>query len=167
MSVSQTLELTYDERATWGKCPVCDAPEGEWCHAEVGFQVGIRVDGTRMQTGQGAHLARLQRAPQEVSDVEAKLVLARREIENFEQEISHRAHCADLKDQKFAELEEKYIDLEKRFGEMTKQAEASEKPTAVSLRRMPIRTVLGRTLFVLYWGSVVCFAWWLVGLVIR
>lgn len=63
--------LTYEERATWGKCPVCQAEDGEWCHAEIGLQLGQKVGGGRMQTGEGAHLARLQNAP-----VEVKLVAA-------------------------------------------------------------------------------------------
>ena len=59
-------KLTYEERATWGKCPVCQAEDGEWCHAEIGPQLGIQVGGGRMATGEGAHLARLQNAPLEV-----------------------------------------------------------------------------------------------------
>ena len=62
----QPRETTYEERAIWGTCPVCKAASGEWCHAEIGAQLGVRVDGKRMQTGDGAHLARLQRAPMSV-----------------------------------------------------------------------------------------------------
>lgn len=62
-------EASYDERATWGTCPVCKAEDGEWCHAEIGAQLGARADGQRMQTGEGAHLARLQRAPRRVKMV--------------------------------------------------------------------------------------------------
>ena len=59
-------ETSYEERATWGVCPVCSAGHGEWCHAEIGAQLGVRVDGRRMQTGEGAHVARLQKAPMRV-----------------------------------------------------------------------------------------------------
>lgn len=64
-------ELSYEERATWGTCKVCRATHGQWCHAEVGAQLGVRVDGRRMQTGEGAHLARLQNAPDRVREVPA------------------------------------------------------------------------------------------------
>lgn len=66
-----SFELTYEQRATWGDCAVCKATHGEWCHAEIGVQLGQKVDGSRMKTGQGAHLARLQNAP-----LRAKLVPA-------------------------------------------------------------------------------------------
>lgn len=56
-------ELTYEERATWGTCKVCGAGPGEWCHASVGIQLGQRLDGRPMATGEGAHLGRLQDAP--------------------------------------------------------------------------------------------------------
>lgn len=59
-------ELTYDERAKWGECSVCHAPDGEYCYAAVGLQLGIRADGRRMQDGDGAHLGRLQNAPMKV-----------------------------------------------------------------------------------------------------
>lgn len=41
-------EATYEERATWGECPVCHAPDGQWCSPE----------GT-----QRVHLGRLMNAP--------------------------------------------------------------------------------------------------------
>lgn len=63
-------ETTIEERQVWGTCPVCKAGPGEWCHAEVGVQLGIRADGQRMQTGDGAHLARLRTAPMRVKVVE-------------------------------------------------------------------------------------------------
>jgi hypothetical protein len=56
-------ELTRDERFQWGCCPVCGVPDGEPCRADVGLQLGARVDGRRMQDGEGAHLGRLERAP--------------------------------------------------------------------------------------------------------
>ena len=59
-------ETSYEERATWGTCPICEAEQGEWCRAEAGVHIGVRVDGRRMQTGEGAHLARLRNAPMRV-----------------------------------------------------------------------------------------------------
>jgi len=59
-------ETTLEERQTWGTCPVCSAPHGEWCFAEVGIQLGTPLGGGRMQTGSGAHLGRLQVAPKYV-----------------------------------------------------------------------------------------------------
>ena len=67
----EARETTYEERATWGICPVCGAGDGEWCHAEIGAQLGVLLDGRRMQTGEGAHLARLQKAPMRVQLVPA------------------------------------------------------------------------------------------------
>ncbi|AKF08842.1 hypothetical protein [Sandaracinus amylolyticus] len=64
-------ETTWEERATWDVCPVCAAPDGEWCSSAVGAQLGLRVDGRRMQDGEGAHLARLRRAPVRVRMVPA------------------------------------------------------------------------------------------------
>lgn len=64
-------DLTYEEQATWGECPVCHAKDGEWCYAEVGFQVGVKVGGGRMQTGEGVHLARMRNAPERVKLVPA------------------------------------------------------------------------------------------------
>lgn len=64
-------ELTFDDRARWGVCPVCQAADGEWCHALVGFQIGTHTDGSRMLDGEGAHLARLQAAPLRVKEVPA------------------------------------------------------------------------------------------------
>lgn len=69
-------ELTQRERFIWGMCPVCKAVHGEPCHAEpchaeVGMQLGAKLDGSRMQTGEGVHLARLQRAPYSVREVPA------------------------------------------------------------------------------------------------
>lgn len=55
-------ELDFDDRAT------CRALHGQWCHAEVGLQLGVRLDGRRMQTGEGAHLSRFRRAPTHVRE---------------------------------------------------------------------------------------------------
>ena len=68
---TKVRETTWAERATWGICPACHAAEGEWCHSEIGYQVGMRVDGQRMKTGEGAHLARLRAAPTHVKLVPA------------------------------------------------------------------------------------------------
>jgi hypothetical protein len=59
-------ETTYYERAVWGICPICNAPPGEWCYPEAGPVLGVRTDGKQMAQGDGAHLARLQRAPRTV-----------------------------------------------------------------------------------------------------
>ena len=64
--MTEGRETTYEERATWGECPICKAKHGEWCHADVGFQFGVKVNGERMKTGEGAHLSRLQKAPMRV-----------------------------------------------------------------------------------------------------
>ena len=64
-------ELSFEERAKWGTCKVCGAKHGEWCHAAVGLQLGRRMDGRAMQDGEGAHLARLQAAPDKVREVPA------------------------------------------------------------------------------------------------
>jgi len=71
MGGPEARETTFEERATWGECPVCKAPHGDWCRAEIGVQLGRRVDGRHMETGEGVHLARLQRAPMRVRLVPA------------------------------------------------------------------------------------------------
>lgn len=67
--MSRIRELSFDDRARWGSCPVCQAEDGEYCYAEIGIQLGIKVDGSRMKTGEGAHLARLSAAPNRVHEV--------------------------------------------------------------------------------------------------
>lgn len=62
-------KLTFDERATWGDCPVCKAPDGEPCHPEVGFPIGLNVKGERPKDG--VHLGRLNAAPSRVREVPA------------------------------------------------------------------------------------------------
>lgn len=64
-------ETTVEERMTWGDCPVCRARHGDWCDADVGAQLGVRVDGRRMQSGEGVHLARIRNAPMRVKLVPA------------------------------------------------------------------------------------------------
>jgi hypothetical protein len=55
-------DLTYDERSTWGTCPVCKATEGNPCHLEVGFSLGVNINGERPT--KGVHLGRLNNAPE-------------------------------------------------------------------------------------------------------
>lgn len=64
-------DLSFDERSRWGECPVCKAPDGEHCRADVGVQLGHKPDGSRMRDGEGTHLARLQAAPHRVREVPA------------------------------------------------------------------------------------------------
>jgi hypothetical protein len=59
-------DTTIYERQRWGTCAVCAAKHGLACHAAVGFQLGVRIDGRAMIDGEGAHLARLQAAPPRV-----------------------------------------------------------------------------------------------------
>lgn len=54
-------ELTYEERATWGECPICQAKHGEWCDGMRGIAVGRTVDGGVPENG--VHLGRLNKAP--------------------------------------------------------------------------------------------------------
>lgn len=60
-------ELTFDERARWGKCPVCKAPDGELCNSSIGFAFGCNISGG--PPAQGAHLGRIQRAPHKVQEI--------------------------------------------------------------------------------------------------
>lgn len=60
-------ELSYDERATWGECPVCKAKHGEWCNGLVGVSLGRNVNGDIPE--HGVHLGRLQEAPLKVAEV--------------------------------------------------------------------------------------------------
>ena len=53
------VELTYDERATFGECYVCEAKHGEWCNGMVGIILHAEP------AGHGVHLGRLQAAPKE------------------------------------------------------------------------------------------------------
>lgn len=57
-------ELTFEERAKWGKCPVCAAEQGESCNRKIGIPLGVNVHGEVLEGG--AHLGRLQRAPKRV-----------------------------------------------------------------------------------------------------
>lgn len=62
-----TRATTAHERFTWGTCPVCKAEHGEDCNPDVGLQLGVKVDGSRLGKGEGAHVARLQAAPMAVA----------------------------------------------------------------------------------------------------
>lgn len=53
-------ELTFEERATWGECPICHAKDGEKCNPDEGFFATLSV--AKVPLG-GAHLGRLQKAP--------------------------------------------------------------------------------------------------------
>ena len=59
--------LTFDERAKWGACPVCHAPDGVACNGEIGIPLG-RTCGDRVAEG-GAHLGRLLHAPLRIREV--------------------------------------------------------------------------------------------------
>ncbi len=50
-------QLKYEERATWGQCPVCSAAHGEMCRPDTPDTP------TDTQIGIGAHMARLVNAP--------------------------------------------------------------------------------------------------------
>jgi hypothetical protein len=69
--VTRERDLTTEEMFRWGDCPVCEARDGEPCRAEVGFHFGQKADGSRLKTGEGVHLARIQRAPARVREVPA------------------------------------------------------------------------------------------------
>lgn len=71
VDLQASRETTMDERLKWGVCPVCGAKPGEYCRADVGLQLGVKADGTRMKDGEGAHVARLQRSPLKVKLVSA------------------------------------------------------------------------------------------------
>ena len=60
-------ELTYEEQATWGECPVCHSKHGEWCDGAKGIVFGLTAGGNLPASG--VHLGRLQRAPFKVKTV--------------------------------------------------------------------------------------------------
>lgn len=64
-------DTTMSERMTWGVCGVCGAKHGEFCRADVGVQLGVKLDGSRMKDGEGTHLSRLKTAPLRVRLVPA------------------------------------------------------------------------------------------------
>ena len=64
-----TRELSYDERIRWGECPVCHASHGEYCHPDVGIQMGRHIDGSRIRLGEGVHMRRINAAPTKVTEI--------------------------------------------------------------------------------------------------
>ena len=66
-------ETTYEERATWGTCPICGAEPGEWCEPAGTPSLGIPVGGGRHEKGDGVHMARLTNAPRHIRIVEGKM----------------------------------------------------------------------------------------------
>jgi hypothetical protein len=62
-------DITYEEAATWGECPVCHAQDGEACDWKVGVPLGHNINGSRPT--EGAHMARLFKAPKRVKLVAA------------------------------------------------------------------------------------------------
>ena len=67
-ALQNAREATFEERATWGTCPVCKAAPGEWCDSAVGIPLGISPSGTLRE---GAHLGRLANAPTRIKLVAA------------------------------------------------------------------------------------------------
>jgi hypothetical protein len=66
MTVAPQLnrDLTFEERATWGTCPVCRRAHGEPCDPDQGFHLGLNARG-EIPKG-GAHLARLTAGPRAI-----------------------------------------------------------------------------------------------------
>lgn len=60
MSNERIREVSFNERARWGECPVCGAKDGEACDSNHPY------DGARLGR---THLGRLQRAPFKVKEV--------------------------------------------------------------------------------------------------
>lgn len=56
-------ELSYNERAAYGECPVCHAKHGERCNPNIGNPWGLNA------RENGAHLGRLTNAPMRVREV--------------------------------------------------------------------------------------------------
>jgi len=69
MDIAYIKQLTWEERATWEVCPICQAMQGEPCRQDAGIPLDTEL-------GTGAHVARLINAP-------VQLVL----FENAPQEI--------------------------------------------------------------------------------
>jgi hypothetical protein len=51
--------LTYEERATWANCPICEALHGELCAVLADDEAGYRDS----ELGPGVHIGRLVNAP--------------------------------------------------------------------------------------------------------
>lgn len=65
--MERVRELTYDQRATWGECPICKASDGQWCDSNKGIPLGFTASGELPPSG--VHLGRLYRAPFRVREV--------------------------------------------------------------------------------------------------
>lgn len=65
--MARERELTYEERATYGVCPVCKAADGEWCDGNIGIPLGRTVSGGL--PANGVHLGRISMAPTRVREV--------------------------------------------------------------------------------------------------
>lgn len=63
--VVRLVDLTAEEKVTWGKCPVCNAPHGQRCRQEHGLPPGT-------------HLERLRNAPDRIQSVRNGFVKLRR-----------------------------------------------------------------------------------------
>jgi len=61
-------ELTFHERAVWGRCSTCGAEDGKRCDPNVGIPL---VDKLGNPVHEGVHLARLNNAPRRVREVPA------------------------------------------------------------------------------------------------
>lgn len=66
-SADHVRELTYEERATWGECPVCHVSHGQRCDGNVGIALGRTVNGGLPTDG--VHMGRLRQAPMKVREV--------------------------------------------------------------------------------------------------
>jgi hypothetical protein len=56
--------LSWEERAIYGICPVCRSKQGEPCKQDVDGEMITLLD---PKIGEGAHIARLINAPQELA----------------------------------------------------------------------------------------------------
>lgn len=72
MNFGNKLEkkLCWDEKAAWGKCPVCSAPHGNYCFENVlgEWVAQPSKNGTKSKR---VHLGRLEKAPNKVKIVPA------------------------------------------------------------------------------------------------
>lgn len=59
-------ELSFEERARWGECPVCHVKDGQACNWTIEGELSLYYPYT---TGPNAHYARVHNAPREVKEV--------------------------------------------------------------------------------------------------
>lgn len=69
MNGQPSRSATWEERRTWGTCPICSAPPGSPCNPSVGLLLGHPA--TEAELDAGVHLLRLQAAPHFVQLVRA------------------------------------------------------------------------------------------------